>query len=223
MVEIDPNLILSIWTGSIVPIAGVILYYWLFRRFESSRSKNAEKKFAYSRFLRVVPKTVEALIDYQSLIKVKQPDPNDPKAATAFFTQVTSMESLLKSRRATDIIMSSLDSKQDVDEKKLTRETVLETTRAKLLLEMGHIVISRMDEVDKCVEDLEAFDLPDPVADTLDRVIRLYGERATKIYANMIGEALGVGTADDTASWIRDWNNALEELKNEITEDLRSM
>jgi hypothetical protein len=224
MVTIDPNLVLTLWTGSIVPLAGVILYYWLFRRFELRRTKHQEKRVAYKQFLRVIPKTVETLVDYQSLMKVKQPDPADPNAATAFFTQVTSMQSILKSRRAIDIVHESITAKPQVDSKQLTREQVLDMTRAKLLLEVGHMVISGMDEVDRCVEELWAFDLPEFVSDALNEVMKLYGERAAKIYANMIGEAFGTVTSyDDTASWMRDWSKALEDLKGEIEEDLGSM
>src|SRR5713101_2448783 len=106
MVEIDANLVLTLWTGSIVPIGGVILYYWLFRRFELRRAKHQEKKAAYKRFLRVIPRTVEVLVDYVSLMKMKPPNPGDPQAATAFFTQVTTMQSILKSRRAIDIVQA---------------------------------------------------------------------------------------------------------------------
>ena len=51
----------------------------------------------------------------------------------------------------------------------------------------------------------------------------MYGERAAKTYANLIGEALGRPPGDDTMSWIRDWNKALENLKAEIEADLDSM
>src|SRR5437016_5124674 len=190
MVEIDSNLVLSIWTGSIVPLVGVILYYWLFRRFELRRNKHQEKKAAYKRFIRVVPTTVVALVDYQSLIKIKYPEPSDPNAATTFYTQLTALQSVLKSRRAINIVQDSISTKPLVDSKEMTREDVLNMVRGKLILEVGHIVVSGMDDVDQCVEDLEAFDLPESVEDAIQDVMQLYGERAAKTYANLIGEAL---------------------------------
>ncbi len=224
MVEIDPSLVLSIWTGSIVPIVGVILYYMLFRRFELRRAKHQEKATAYRRFLRVIPTTVNALVDYLSLMKLKPADPSDPNAATAFFTQVTSMQSILRSRRSIDIVQESISTKPQVDSKQISREQVLDMARGKLLLEVGHMVMSGMDEVDQCVEELETFDLPEFVSDALDDVMQLYGERAAKIYANLIGEALGATISyDDLMSWMREWNKALEALKDEIQEDLGSM
>ena len=39
----------------------------------------------------------------------------------------------------------------------------------------------------------------------------------------MIGEAFGMPTGDDTMSWMRDWDKALENLKSEIEADLESM
>jgi len=167
MVEIDSNLVLSIWTGSIVPLVGVILYYWLFRRFELRRNKHQEKKAAYKRFLRVVPTTVVALVDYQSLIKIKDPEPSDPNAAATFYTQLTALQSVLKSRRAINIVQDSISTKPLVDSKEMTREDVLNMVRGKLILEVGHIVVSGMDDVDQCVEDLEAFALPESVEDAI--------------------------------------------------------
>jgi len=223
MVEIDSNLVLSIWTGSIVPLAGVILYYWLFRRFELRRAKHQRKRAAYKQFLRAIPTTVEGLVDYQYLSRIKQPDPADPNAATTFYTQVTTLTSVLKSKRAIDIVKDSMSAKPLVDGKQLTREQVLDMVRAGLLLEIGHIVISGIDQVDRCVEDIEEFDLPESVDDALGEVMQLYGERAAKMYAALIGEAFGMPTGDDTMSWMRDWDKALENLKSEIEADLESM
>jgi len=49
----------------------------------------------------------------------------------------------------------------------------------------------------------------------------LYGERAARVFSNLIGEAFGRPTdGGDIASWSRDWDKALETLKTEIEEDL---
>lgn len=220
MVDIDTNLVLSIWTGSVVPIAGVILYYWLFRRFELRKSRHREKKIAYKRFLRVIPATVEALVDYQSLLTMKDPAPSDPQVATAFFAQIASMESILKSRRAIDILQEATTTKPQVDAQ-VSREQFLNETRGKLMLELGHMLATRMDQVDQCFENITAFDLPESLEDALDNLMSLYGERAANNYANLIGEAFGKSAnTGDIASWLRDWNKALDELKAEIEDDL---
>jgi hypothetical protein len=223
MVAIDPNLVLTLWTGSIVPLAGVILYYWLFRQFELRKNRHQEKKIAYKRFLRVIPATVEALVDYESLLKMKDPIPSDPQVATAFFAQVASMQSILKSRRAIDILQDATSAKPQVDAQ-VSREQFLNETRGKLMLELGHVLVTRMDQTDECLEDLTVFDLPESLEVALDNLVQLYGERATNTYANLIGEALGKSSdVGDIPSWLRDWNKALEELKAEIDEDLDSM
>ena len=198
----------------------MILYYWLFRLFELRKSRHQEKKIAYRRFLRVIPATVEALVDYQSLLTIKDATPSDPQIATAFFAQIASMESMLKSRRAIDILQEATTTKPQVDAQ-VSREQFLNETRGKLVLELGHILATRMDQVDQCFENITAFDLPESLEDALDNLMSLYGERAANNYANLIGEAFGKSTnTGDIASWLRDWNKALDGLKAEIEDDL---
>src|SRR2546427_6884661 len=171
MVEIDQNLVLTLWTGSIVPLAGVILYYWLFRRFELRKSTHGEKKILKNRFLKVIPATVEVLVDYQSLLEMKEPNPSDPQVANAFFAQVASMESILKSRRAIDILQEATSAKpQDAQ---ISREQFLNETRLKLVMELGHLLVTRMDQSDECLEDITVFDLPESLEIALDNLMNL--------------------------------------------------
>jgi len=151
---------------------------------------------------------------------MKDANPSDPQVATAFFAQIASMESILKSRRAIDILQEATTTKPQVDAQ-VSREQFLNETRGKLMLELGHMLATRMDQVDQCFENITAFDLPESLEDALDNLMSLYGERAANNYANLIGEAFGKPTnTGDIASWLRDWNKALDELKVEIEDDL---
>jgi len=204
----------------VVPFAGVILYYWLFRRLEFRKIIHQEKRVSYKRFLRVISATVEALVDYQSLLKMKDASPSDPQVAASNFLQMASMESILKSRRGIDILQEATSANPQADAQ-VSREQLLNETRAKLMLELGHLLATRMDQVDECYEDLLVFDLPQSLEDALDNLMGLYGERAANTYSNLIGEAFGKPTdSGDVASWLRDWNKALDELKAEIEDDL---
>src|SRR5437879_1058448 len=136
MVEIDPTLVVSIWTGSIVPLVAVILGYWLFRRFELRRSTREERKRVYRKFLRIIERTIQSIHDVQALAKLNSSNASDPKAATAFYTEVGTIPSILESRHATNIVQESISLKPQVDSKQISREDVLEMTKGKLVFQV---------------------------------------------------------------------------------------
>ncbi len=206
------------------PLAGVFLYYWLFKRFELKRRTRDEKRAIYRKFLQIVDGNIGTVHDYQTIVKLKLDNSSDLTQLRKFFMQIITLTSVYASRAATNILKDSVSLFVDDPERKIIPLKDLAELKSRLILELGHSLILQAELVETCVNELEELELPDSLGDELDKVLELYDERTSNIGYDIMAEYLGIPSeTEDKALWTKEWNDALEHLREEVKKDLESL
>lgn len=224
---VDLNLVISIWTGSIVPIIAVFIAAWFLRGLEARKIIRREKARVYTRFLWALDDVTDAVNDYQTVLSLKT-KPNDPQDVFSSLQTISSLTSVLRDSDGASAIATSLTQLLKVDgtDKEKVNAAFAEiylSTIARLITMLGHVLTRASIWFSRYGEEIENFEITESLGEQLEKVTDLFLERRD-IFVNSLLQQL-TGAKDvglgEVGVWTKTWNEAVEKLREELREDLK--
>lgn len=222
MAELDLNLILSIWTGSAVPL----FLYWLTKRFESGKLVRSAKEKVYRSFLWAISEAVQSLDDFRTLQLLRITNSRSDEEIASAGVKLLSVPSMWVNRDAMETLRSLVpeDGKEKVPKKEQVE--AFGELRDLFLVEVQHVVMVNLKRVSKYAQEIGMFELPPSLNHSLAKVFGLLQQKQTAVSTAGLLEMAGLkhlDTGQEVEPWIKEWNATLKELRDELNKDLRSL
>ena len=233
--SVDYNLILTIWTGSAIPVISTVLGYWLVKRSESRKALREEKKRVYGSFSQAIRAATQTLADLRAVQLIKIPDPADEEVLATAGAQIFALQSVWINDNIIDYVVETMMNESDEFEEdgglKIVPKEGLPTTTFGLLkrlvvVELIHTISKQGTTLSTYIEEMNRFVLSQEVKDKVARVLQLFQQHWQSVGTSSLLQAAGLGGLDkgaDVQPWVKDMETALGDLSKALNEDLKSL
>jgi len=241
--SVDYNLILTIWTGSAIPVISTVLGYWLVKRSESRKVLREEKKRVYGSFSQAIRAATQTLADLRAVQLIKIPDPADEEVLVAAGAQIFALQSVWINDNIIDYVVETMMNESDefeedgglkivpkegeeVEEEEKDDAEGLEILKNLVVVELIHTISKQGTTLSRYIEEMNRFVLSQEVKDKVARVLQLFQEHWQSVGTSSLLQAAGLGGLDkgaDVQPWVKDMETALGDLSKALNEDLKSL
>jgi hypothetical protein len=226
---LDINTLLSIWTGSAVPIIITFLGYYLVQKADHRRHVLDEKKRIYSELEWAIRKTAQTLNDLRAL-QVLKTTKSDLKEVQALFMRLASLSSIWLAEGAIDFLRDLMDLALEEKQPKSSESPAqlkkgFEVMKDRMMLELQAFLAKNGDVMSKYSQELQRFQLSKPIQDSLARVWQLFAQMGQTTTASALLVLSGLDALDtgaDIGPWVEQMQTALNSLTKALNDDLAS-
>jgi tetratricopeptide (TPR) repeat protein len=224
-ITLDYSLILSIWTGSAVPIITTFLAYALIKRAENKRQTFAEKKRVYGELELAIGNYAQALTDFRSLQLLK-PEKGDVKNMQVLFVKFWSLRSVWLGEGCMDVLRDMMYNEED-DEGPASPtklKIAFEALKQRMTIELVHYVVATGTRMGRYNLQMQRFHLSQSITDSLAKVFQLIGQLSQNISSSSLlsmTEFSALDTGEDVGPFLKQMQDALAQLSKALADDLQ--
>lgn len=207
-----------------VPIFLVYLAYRLGRRWEIRKRTFEDKKRVYTRLEVAIAKMAQVLTDYRTLQLMKPKKDADLKDMQLLYVNLWSLQSVWLYEGCADVVRDFVESERATKATVANAKEVLEWLKMRLGVELGHYLMVRMDIMRRYNQEMQRFQLTQPIQDALAKVFTLMGQFGQNMAASGLLEIMDYSAfdkGDDVGIWIKQIQDALSQLSKALNADLQ--